>query len=94
VVIVSRRMGGSSSIFACRNERRSTAGYKVDGRPRSGLAHETSAVVRQEELAAYLHIRQGQLSKIERGNAAPTIEVLILLSDRFHKSIDSMLRGE
>ena len=49
---------------------------------------------RQEELAAYLHIRQGQLSKIERGVAAPSIEMLILLSDRFHKSIDWILRGE
>ena len=49
--------------------------------------------LRQEELAAYLRIRQGQLSKIERGNAAPSIEVLILLSERFHKSIDWILRG-
>ncbi len=48
----------------------------------------------QEELAAYLHIRQGQLSKIERGKAAPSIEVLILLSERFRKSIDWILRGE
>ena len=49
----------------------------------------------QEELAAYLHIRQGQLSKIERGMAAPSIEeVLILLCDRFRKSVDWILRGE
>ena len=48
----------------------------------------------QEELAAYLHIRQGQLSKIERGKAAPSIEVLILLSERFRKSVDWILRGE
>jgi transcriptional regulator with XRE-family HTH domain len=48
----------------------------------------------QEELAAYLHIRQGQLSKIERGIAAPSIEVLILLCDRFRKSVDWILRGE
>jgi transcriptional regulator with XRE-family HTH domain len=48
----------------------------------------------QEELAAYLHIRQGQLSKIERGIAAPSIEVLILVSDRFRKSVDWILRGE
>jgi DNA-binding XRE family transcriptional regulator len=47
----------------------------------------------QEELAAYLHIRQGHLSKIETGKAAPTLEVLILLSDRFHKSIDWIVRG-
>jgi transcriptional regulator with XRE-family HTH domain len=48
----------------------------------------------QEALAAYLHIRQGQLSKIEGGVAAPSIEVLILLSDRFRKSVDWILRGE
>jgi transcriptional regulator with XRE-family HTH domain len=48
----------------------------------------------QEDLVAYLHIRQGQLSKIERGMAAPSIEVLILLSDRFRKSVDWILRGD
>jgi DNA-binding XRE family transcriptional regulator len=48
----------------------------------------------QEELAAYLHIRQGQLSKIERGMAAPSIDVLVHLSDRFHKSVDWILRGD
>jgi len=47
----------------------------------------------QEELAAYLHIRQGQLSKIERGKSAPPLEVLILLSDKFQKSVDWILRG-
>jgi transcriptional regulator with XRE-family HTH domain len=48
----------------------------------------------QEELSAYLHIRQGQLSKIETGKSAPSIEVLLLLSERFHRSIDWILRGE
>ena len=48
----------------------------------------------QEELAAYLYIRQGQLSKIERGMAAPSIDVLIRLSDRFRKSVDWILRGD
>jgi transcriptional regulator with XRE-family HTH domain len=48
----------------------------------------------QEELAAYLHIRQGQLSKIETGKSAPSIEVLLLLSERFHRSIDWILRGD
>jgi transcriptional regulator with XRE-family HTH domain len=48
----------------------------------------------QEELAAYLHIRQGQLSKVERGKAAPSVDVLLLLSERFHKSVDWILRGE
>ena len=47
----------------------------------------------QEDLAKYLNIRQGQLSKIESGKAAPSINVLILLSERFHKSVDWILRG-
>ncbi len=48
----------------------------------------------QEEMANYLGISQGHLSKIERGKGAPTIETLLLLSERFRKSIDWILRGE
>ena len=48
----------------------------------------------QEELCGYLHVTQGHLSKIERGKVAPSLEMLILLSDRFHKSVDWILRGE
>ncbi len=38
--------------------------------------------------------RQGQLSQTERGRTAPTLEVLTLLSDKFHKRIDWIVRGE
>jgi transcriptional regulator with XRE-family HTH domain len=48
----------------------------------------------QEELCVYLNVSQGHLSKIERGNIAPSLEILILLSDRFHKSVDWILRGD
>ena len=48
----------------------------------------------QEDMADYLGISQGHLSKIERGKGAPTIETLLLLSERFRKSIDWILRGE
>jgi len=48
----------------------------------------------QEELAAYLRIRQGHLSKIERGRSAPSLEVLLLLSERFHRSVDWILKGK
>lgn len=48
----------------------------------------------QEELAAYLGISQGQLSKIERGRMAPTAEILIRLSERFEKSVDWILMGK
>jgi transcriptional regulator with XRE-family HTH domain len=48
----------------------------------------------QEELAAYLDVSQGHLSKIERGKIAPSLEMLVLLSDKFRKSVDWILRGE
>ena len=48
----------------------------------------------QDELAAYLGISQGQLSKVERGKLAPTPEVLIRLVDRFGKTADWILIGE
>jgi DNA-binding XRE family transcriptional regulator len=48
----------------------------------------------QEELAIYLDVSQGHLSKIERGKIAPSLELLILLSGRFHKTVDWILRGE
>ncbi|MGA2372695.1 MAG: helix-turn-helix transcriptional regulator [Candidatus Korobacteraceae bacterium] len=48
----------------------------------------------QEELATHLNVSQGHLSKIERGKIAPSLEMLVLLSVRFHKTIDWILRGE
>src|ERR1039457_6245569 len=48
----------------------------------------------QEELATHLDVSQGHLSKIERGQIAPSLEMLILLSKKFHKTIDWILRGE
>ena len=48
----------------------------------------------QEELAAHLQVSQGHLSKIERGKIAPSLQMLILLSHRFRKSVDWILRGE
>ncbi len=48
----------------------------------------------QEALAVYLGISQGQLSKIERGRMAPTVETLLRLSERFGRSVDWIVRGE
>jgi transcriptional regulator with XRE-family HTH domain len=48
----------------------------------------------QEELAEYLGISQGQLSKIERGKLGPTAEVLLRLAEKFDKSTDWMLTGK
>jgi DNA-binding XRE family transcriptional regulator len=52
------------------------------------------ATMLQEELAAYLDVSQGHLSKIERGKIAPSLEMLVLLSDKFRKSVDWILRGD
>ena len=48
----------------------------------------------QEDLARYLGISQGQLSKIERGKLAPTVEILIRLVKKFGKSADWLLMGQ
>lgn len=47
----------------------------------------------QEDLARYLGISQGQLSKIERGKLGPTVEILIRLVKKFGKSADWILMG-
>jgi transcriptional regulator with XRE-family HTH domain len=47
----------------------------------------------QEELAAFLEISQGQLSKIERGKLGPSADTLIRLVGRFGKSADWILTG-
>jgi transcriptional regulator with XRE-family HTH domain len=49
--------------------------------------------LRQEDLAALLGVSQGQLSKIERGEVAPTLEVLLGLALKFEKSIDWIVTG-
>ena len=48
----------------------------------------------QEDVANFLGISQGQLSKIERGKLGPTVEVLIRLVKRFGKSADWILMGQ
>ena len=48
----------------------------------------------QDDLAKYLGISQGQLSKIERGKLGPTAEVLLRLVERFGESADWMLTGK
>jgi transcriptional regulator with XRE-family HTH domain len=47
----------------------------------------------QEELAEYLGISQGQLSKVERGRLAPTAEMLVRLIKKFGKRADWILTG-
>jgi transcriptional regulator with XRE-family HTH domain len=49
---------------------------------------------RQDDFAPSLGITQGQLSKIERGLVAPSVELLLRLRERFGKSVDWILTGE
>jgi predicted transcriptional regulator len=48
----------------------------------------------QEEFANRLQISQSQLSKYERGVAAPPAEVLMRIKDRLRVSIDWLLSGD
>ena len=47
----------------------------------------------QEELASQLGVSQGQLSKVERGKVAPTLEILLCVATRFGKSLDWIVKG-
>ena len=50
--------------------------------------------VLQGELAVKIGISQGQLSKIETGRLAPTLETLVRLADQFGKSLDWIVTGK
>jgi transcriptional regulator with XRE-family HTH domain len=66
---------------------------KADVKAIGERIREIRGEVLQEELAVYLGISQGQLSKIERGKMAPTVEILVRLSEKFGKSVDWIVRG-
>lgn len=48
----------------------------------------------QQELAEQLHISRQSISKWEQGTALPSFENIILLSDLFQISIDSLIRQD
>lgn len=48
----------------------------------------------QEEMAPKIGISQGQLSKIESGRMAPSLETLVRLASRFDKSLDWIVTGQ
>ena len=48
----------------------------------------------QEEFAKELGVSQSQLSKYERGVAAPPADILFLVKRRFRVSVDWLLTGE
>ncbi len=47
----------------------------------------------QADFARLLGVSQSQLSKYERGESEPPLEVLLRLSEKFGKSVDWILTG-
>ena len=71
-----------------------TSRPKIDLSAIGSRIRKLRAAMLQEELATYLDVSQGHLSKIESGKIAPSLDVLVLISGRFHKSVDWILRGD
>jgi transcriptional regulator with XRE-family HTH domain len=68
---------------------RSKPDLKAIGLRIKGLRGE----MRQEDLAVQLGVSQGQLSKVERGRIAPTLEMLLAIAHKFSKSLNWIVRG-
>jgi len=66
---------------------------RADLRAIGARIRELRGAMLQEELAEFLGISQGQLSKIERGKLGPTAEVLLRLLEKFGASSDWILTG-
>lgn len=49
--------------------------------------------ITQHDLAEALHISQTSVSKYERGESEPDIEMLIKMSDYFGVTVDEFVRG-
>jgi transcriptional regulator with XRE-family HTH domain len=50
--------------------------------------------IRQEDLASQLGISQSQLSKVEGGKVAPTLDMLLGVATRFGKTLDWIVKGK
>ena len=50
--------------------------------------------ITQRDLAAALHISQTSVSKYERGESEPDLEMVIKMSDYFGVTIDEFIRGK
>ena len=66
----------------------------VDLKATGSRIRELRGEMLQGELAEFLGISQGQLSKIERGKLGPTAEMLSRLADKFGNSADWILTGK
>ncbi len=67
--------------------------HKLDLKAIGSRIRELRGDLPQEELAAFLGISQGQLSKIERGSVSPTLQTLLGVSAKFGKSLDWIVTG-
>jgi transcriptional regulator with XRE-family HTH domain len=81
---------GRVNVFFMTNSEKSRADLKSIGL----RIRQLREGILQEELAAFLGISQGQLSKIERGKLGPSADTLIRLVHRFGKSADWILTGK
>ena len=68
-------------------------GAKPDLRAIGLRIRSLRAEMKQVEFASELGISQAQLSKIERGEVAPTLELLVLLGNKFKKTVDWIVNG-
>ncbi len=68
-------------------------GAKPDLRAIGLRIRSLRAEMKQVEFASELGISQAQLSKIERGEVAPTLELLVLLSNKFKRTVDWIVNG-
>jgi predicted transcriptional regulator len=50
--------------------------------------------IQQADFARMLEVSQSQLSKYERGESEPPLEILVKLRERFGKSLDWLVIGE
>jgi transcriptional regulator with XRE-family HTH domain len=67
---------------------------KLDLKPIGRRIRALRAEMRQQQFAAQLGISQGQLSKIERGEVAPTLEVLLVMAIKSGRTIDWIVRSD
>ena len=50
--------------------------------------------ITQRDLAAALHISQTSVSKYERGESEPDLEMVIKMADFFGVTVDEFIRGK
>src|SRR5690242_10541218 len=74
-------------------QEKKTRGAKPDLRAIGLRIRSLRAEMKQVEFASELGISQAQLSKIERGEVAPTLELLVRLSSKFKKTVDWIVNG-